>query len=67
MLTKKKENSKMQEQNDNANNSKEDIKEVCDEIFYSKANDLSGSIGIKNLSTMMSMSDEEFEEYLNNL
>ena len=57
----------MQEQDQKTGASNEKIKEVCDKIFYSKANDLSGSIGVKNLSMMMSLTDEEFEDYLNNL
>lgn len=43
------------------------VKDVCDKIFYKAGSDLTGNIGLKNLSSVMSMSDREFEDYLNDL
>ena len=54
--------------NTNKNQEKENkLQEVCDKIFYKAGSDLTGNIGVKNLSNVMSMSDREFEDYLNDL
>ena len=42
---------------------KEKLSSVCDELFYND-NNLKGSVGIKNLGKALSMTDEEFENYM---
>lgn len=40
---------------------------ICDELFYNQDTALKGSVGIKNLGEALSMSDEEFENYMKDL
>lgn len=49
------------------NKDSENLSKACDELFYDGDSDLKGNVGIKNLGSALSLSDEEFDIYMDNL
>lgn len=46
------------------NKKKDNLAGVCDKLFYNNNSDLKGNIGIKNLADILSLSDKDFDEYI---
>lgn len=48
-------------------NKEQNLSDICDEIFYNNDGELAGSVGVKNLSDTLKMTDKELDEYLQDL